>query len=108
MQAINTEWTTAEEEVAKKAFDMAYKREIGALIDSVRYRASSLAEIEEMWRLHDFLSVKRHEVDGRYDYRLSTIVFVFAGLVKDGWLSLNELEGLNADKIAKIAALTCM
>ncbi|MFN5301153.1 MAG: hypothetical protein ACK6CP_20655, partial [Pseudanabaena sp.] len=65
MQAINTEWTTTEEEVAKKAFDIAYKREIGALIDSVRYRASSLAEIEDMWRLHDFLSVKRHEVDGR-------------------------------------------
>ncbi|MFN5727054.1 MAG: hypothetical protein ACK48D_10070, partial [Pseudanabaena sp.] len=55
MQAINTEWTTTEEEVAKKAFDIAYKREIGALIDSVRYRASSLAEIEDMWRLHDFL-----------------------------------------------------
>jgi hypothetical protein len=108
MQAINTEWTTTEEEVAKTAFDMAYKREVGALIDSVRYRASSLAEIEDMWRLHDFLSVKRHEVDGRYDYRLPTLVFVFAGLVKDGWLSLNELEGLNADKIAKIAALTCM
>ncbi|MFN7789444.1 MAG: hypothetical protein ACK5QY_13735 [Pseudanabaena sp.] len=36
------------------------------------------------------------------------MVFVFAGLVKDGWLSLNELEGLNDDKIAKIAALTCI
>jgi len=33
MQATNTEWTTTEEEVAKKAFDIAYKREIGALID---------------------------------------------------------------------------
>jgi Photoprotection regulator fluorescence recovery protein len=108
MQAINIDWTTTEEVVARKAFDIAYKREIGALIDSVRYRASSLAEIDDMWRLHDFLSVKRHEVDGRYDYRLSTLIFVFAGLVKDGWLNLNELEGLNVDKIAKIAALTCM
>jgi len=82
MQAINTEWTTTEEEVAKKAFDIAYKREIGALIDSVRYRASSLAEIEDMWRLHDFLSVKRHEVDGRYLYVI-TYIAVLNGLWKD-------------------------
>lgn len=105
---MNAEWTTVEENTARKAFDIAYKREISALIDSVRYKAASLSEIEDMWRLHDFLSVKRHEVDGRYDYNLPMLIFVFAGLVKDGWLSIDELEGLNSDKIAKIAALTCM
>ena len=108
MQLINSEWTITEEEVARKAFDIAYKREISSLIDSVRYKASNLAEIDDMWSLHDFLSVKRHEVDGRYDYHLPMLVFVFAGLVKDGWLNLSELEGLNTDKIAKIAALACM
>ncbi len=108
MQVMNAEWTTVEENTARKAFDTAYKREISALIESVRYQASSLAEVDDMWRLHDFLSVKRHEVDGRYDYHLPMLVFIFAGLVKDGWLSLDELEGLNANKIAKIAALACM
>ena len=105
---MNAEWTTTEEDIAKRAFDIAYKREITSLIDLVRSKASSLAEIDDMWRLHDFLSVKRHEVDGRYDYRLPMLIFIFAGLVKDGWLTLSELEGLNADKIAKITALTCM
>jgi hypothetical protein len=105
---MNAEWTTTEEDIARRAFDIAYKREISSLIDSVRFKASSLAEIDDMWRLHDFLSVKRHEVDGRYDYRLPMLIFIFAGLVKDGWLNLSELEGLNADKIAKIAALACM
>ena len=108
MQVMNSEWTAVEENTARKAFDTAYKREISALIDSVRCRAASLSEIDDMWSLHDFLSVKRHEVDGRYDYRLPMLVFVFAGLVKDGWLSLDELEGLNSNKIAKIAALACM
>lgn len=108
MQVINPEWTTTEEAIAKKAFDIAYKREIESLIDSVRCQVDSLVEINDIWNLHDFLSVKRHEIDGRYDYRLPMIIFVFAGLVKDGWLSINELEGLNADKIAKIMALTCM
>ncbi|MBD2188988.1 hypothetical protein [Pseudanabaena mucicola] len=108
MQVMNAEWTTTEETAARKAFDIAYKREIGALIDSVRHRASSVNEIDDMWRLHDFLSIKRHEVDGRYDYQLSMLVFVFAGLVKDGWLSIDELEGLSTDKISKIAALASM
>jgi phage terminase large subunit-like protein len=108
MQVINHEWTRTEEEEARKAFDIAYKREVEALIYSVRHQIDSLVEIEDMWRLHDFLSVKRHEIDGRYDYQLSILVFVFADLVKAGWLTINELDGLNADKIAKIAALTSM
>ena len=108
MQVMNSGWTQVEEDVARKAFDIAYQRETSALIESVRYRASSLTEIEDMWRLHDFLSVKRHEVDGRYDYNLPTLIFVFAGLVKDGWITVQELEGLDADKIAKIVALTYM
>jgi hypothetical protein len=108
MQVTNVEWTTIEENTARQAFETAYKREISALIDSVRCRASSLSEIDDMWSLHDFLSVKRHEVDGRYDYHLPMLVFVFAGLVKDGWLNIDELEGLNANKIAKIAALASM
>ncbi|PZO39209.1 MAG: hypothetical protein DCF19_14660 [Pseudanabaena frigida] len=108
MQAINAEWTSTEEDIARRAFDIAHKREITSLIDLVRAKVNSLTEIEDIWRLHDFLSVKRHEIDGRYDYRLSILVFVFAGLVKDGWLNINELEGLNTDKIAKISALACM
>lgn len=108
MQVMNAEWTITEETTARKAFDVAYKREITALIDSVRLRASSVKEIDDMWSLHDFLSVKRHEVDGRYDYRLPILLFVFAGLVKEGWLSIDELEGLSRDKIAKIAALASM
>jgi hypothetical protein len=108
MQVMNAGWTEIEEKIARRAFEIAYKRETEALIDSVRYKASCLTEIEDMWRLHDFLSVKRHEVDGRYDYSLPMLVFVFAGLIKDGWITLNELEGLTSDKIAKIVALTYM
>jgi hypothetical protein len=106
MQVINVGWTQIEEDVARRAFEIAYKRETNALIDSVRHKASCLTEIEDMWHLHDFLSAKRHEVDGRYDYNLPMLVFVFAGLIKDGWITLKELEGLNSDKIAKIVALT--
>jgi Photoprotection regulator fluorescence recovery protein len=59
-------------------------------------------------RLHNFLSTKRHEIDGKYDYNYSVLVFVFATLIKQGWLHLDELKGLEQDKITKITSLSRM
>jgi hypothetical protein len=108
MQVSDAEWSTIEQKIAQEAFERAYQREIQALIEQVREQANAIAEIEDMWHLHDFLSARRHEVDGKYDYTYSMLVFIFARLVKEGWLHLNELEGLDKSKIAKIAALSRM
>ena len=108
MQVSEAEWTDVEKKIARTAFDQAYKREVEALLKQVREEASKLMELGDLWRLHDFLSAKRHEVEGKYDYEYSVLLFVFAGLVKEGWLHLNELEGLDKDKLSKIAALTRM
>jgi len=102
------DWSTTEQELAQAAFNRAYEREIQALIDAVNKRAGTITDLSEMWHLHDFLSAKRHEVDGKYDYRYPVLIFVFARLVKEGWLHLNELEGLAADKLAKVNALARM
>ncbi len=101
-------WSNIEENVAKEAFEKAYQREITTLIEEVRVKASGIAEIKDMWILHDFLSARRHDIDGKYEYRNSVLIFVFARLVKEGWLNINELEGLDRDKLAKIAALARM
>jgi Photoprotection regulator fluorescence recovery protein len=108
MQVSEAEWSKIEQEIAQEAFERAYQREIKALIEQVRERANAIAQLEDMWHLHDFLSARRHEVDGKYDYTYSMLVFIFARLVKEGWLHLNELEGLDKSKIAKIAALSRM
>ncbi len=54
------------------------------------------------------LSTKRHEIDGKYAYDSSTIVFDFARLVKEGWLHLDELKGLKPEMLSKISALARM
>jgi len=36
------------------------------------------------------------------------LLFVFASFVKDGLVSLEELEGFSADKLAKIGAMSRM
>jgi len=101
-------WSSDEQTIAKHAFDLAYGRETETLIHALRNRFGSMASVDAVWDLHDFLSGKRHEMDGRYDFRFATLLFVFANLVKDGLLSLEDLQGLSADKIAKISAMSRM
>lgn len=108
MQVSDIEWSKTEEKIAEEAFRRAYEREINALIQEVREQASTLNELQDMWQLHDFLSARRHDIDGKYDYRYSVLIFVFARLVKEGWLHLHELEGLEKDKLTKVAALARM
>ncbi len=92
--------------MAEVAFSTAYRREIDSLVRVVREQAGTLATTDDIWQLHDFLSARRHELDGKYDSRESALIFVFSSLVKDGWLSLEELTGLAPEKVSKISALT--
>ncbi|MBW4621879.1 MAG: hypothetical protein KME17_21265 [Cyanosarcina radialis HA8281-LM2] len=103
-----TSWSELEKKVAQVAFNRAYDREITALIAEVRDRASTIAAIDDLWQLHDFLSARRHQIDGKYDYDYASLLFVFARLIEDGWLHLDEMEGLDRDKLSKVAAIASM
>jgi len=98
-------WTASEQTIAREAFDKAYGRAIEQLVLVVRHRAAALSSAESIWALHDFLSIERHTIEGRFDFRLEGLLFVFASLVKEDLLKLEELEGLEADKLAKISAM---
>lgn len=108
MPVSEAKWTDLEKEIARTAFDKAYKREVEALLKQVREEAGTIAEVEDLWRLHDLLSAKRHEMEGKYDYRYSSLIFIFAGLLKEGWLQISDLAGLDQDKLTKVAALARM
>jgi hypothetical protein len=106
---MNTElagWTEQEQVVAREAFDRAYARAVVVLIDKVKQRSEGLETAEMLWQLHDYLSIERHTMEGRFDFRLNGILFVFASLVKDGLLRMEELAGLAADKRDKISAMS--
>ena len=103
-----TQWSKAEETIAKQALKKAYQRETAALIANVRDSASSIAKLEDLWYLHDLLSTKRYEIDGKYTYDASRVVFDFASLVKEGWLTLEDLQGLKPEMLSKISALARM
>ncbi len=108
MQVNEIGWSVGEQAIAKTAFERAYEREISSLINEVRKAASLIGSLDDVWQLHDFLSARRHNIDGRYDFDYTSLMFVFAGLLKEGWLSLQDLDGLGKDKLAKISSLSRM
>jgi hypothetical protein len=99
-------WSDSELSVAREAFDRAYERAIEQLVSTVRSRSAALNSADAVWALHDFLSIQRHTMEGRFDFQLEGILFLFAGLVKDELLGLEELAGLERDKLSKIAAMS--
>ena len=104
--AIAESWSERETSIAREAFERAYARAIDNLVLAVRTRSAALSSAETIWDLHDFLSIERHTMEGRFDFRLEGLLFVFASLVKDDLLQLEELSGLDSDKLAKIAAMS--
>ena len=108
LEVSKNQLSATEEKIAKQALQRAYEREISALMNNVRDRATSLNKIEDLWDLHDLLSTKRYEIDGKYVYNFSSIVFDFANLVKQKWLYLEDLQGLPSEMLSKISALARM
>ncbi|NES86009.1 MAG: hypothetical protein F6K10_34085 [Moorea sp. SIO2B7] len=108
MESNTPQWSETEKKIAHKALNKAYARETETLIAEITQKASQITKINDVWSLHDYLSAKRYDIDGKYDDRDSTSFFVFAELIKEGWLHPDELAGLSPDKRAKVAALVRM
>ncbi|MCP9915537.1 hypothetical protein [Cyanobium sp. ATX 6F1] len=102
------DWSDDEQETARVAFALAYERDLADLTRSVQELSSSIVTLDQVWGLHDYLSTRRYEFDGKYDFKPSSLLFTFAGMVKDGLLEISELEGLDHNKLAKITALSRM
>jgi hypothetical protein len=102
---IEQSWSKKEKTVARRAFEGAYEKECKDLIKQIQKRASEAEGPADIWRLHEFLTKRIKEIGNKYDYRYSMLILVFARLMQEGWLTVDEMEGLNEDKIAKIRYL---
>lgn len=101
-------WSPTEETLARELFGRALRREVEALIVRLRLDAADLQDQDDIWRLHDFLSIQRHAIEGRSQFQLIGLLFVFADFLRQGLVEAEELEGLSADKQAKIKAMALM
>lgn len=108
MSLTQTGWSTQEKQIAEQILQQAYQKEVAFLIDRVRQTVTNLTEIDELWQIHDLLSAKRYDLDGKYDARESMLVFTLAELIKESAITLQDLDGLQKDKLAKISSLAKM
>ena len=101
-------WSATEKKVAREAFDRAIERERAAIRSEAAAMLAEAGDDEVIWRLHNFLSKKRRQFDQKYDFRYSQLIWVFANLMADGWVTEEDLAGLRPDKIEKIKGLVAI
>lgn len=92
-------WSKVEKGIAKRAFDAARDRETLSVANEVKSMAGSLQDPYDAWRIHDYLTEKGKEMNQKYDYRYSMLLLIFPRLIREGWLELDELDGLAEDKL---------
>jgi len=95
-------WSPAEKAIARKAFDLALRRELEAVILETKRKAAKIQEPYGLRELEQYLTQRRQEIDRKYDYRYSVLPLILADLLSHGRLNENELHGLGEDKLGYI------
>jgi hypothetical protein len=93
-------WSKAEKKIAKEAFDKAYQRESKNIIKEIK--EYKLEQPDDIWSLSELLHEREKEINNIYDYRYSQLTMVFGILIKRGFLSIEELDGLSDEKLEQI------
>jgi hypothetical protein len=95
-------WSRSEKAIARKAFDVALKRELQEVIQEAKQMTSQIQQPSDLWDLEHYLTGCRKEIDHKYDYRYSQLTLVFGKLLGEGRLGEEELRGLGEDKLKSI------
>jgi hypothetical protein len=95
-------WSPAEKKVARAAFNAALARECGAIRHEVEAMLKRSSDPADIWRVHEYLSEKRREIDQKYDFRYSRLTSVLGRLFAEGWVGEEEIVKLKPEKIAQI------
>jgi hypothetical protein len=101
-------WSEKEKDIARRAFEIALEREGLELLSRLKEMVNKARNREDVWKIHDFLTKRRKDIDQKYDYRYSVLIPVFGRLVREGRIGLDELEGLDEDKISKIKMMASL
>jgi hypothetical protein len=98
----NLKWSESEKKLSRRVFEAALEAELSEILAEFKSKAAAAATAEAMWALEEYLAQKRREVDGKYDYRYSQLLFVFGRLVREGRLQEEQLSGLAPEKLSYI------
>jgi hypothetical protein len=95
-------WSAAEKKLACQLFEKAFEDELAETLATFKSKAQEASLPEDMWAVRDFLSDRQRDIDSKYDYRYSQLIFVFGRLLRERRIRHEQLAGLDDDKRAMI------
>ena len=98
-------WSATERKVARKAFDSAFQKECSQVLSNVKKMAMDASKPPDLWDILRYLEERLKEVERKYDYRYGVLPYLFARLLNEGWISLEDIAGLGEDKIEHIRTM---
>ena len=95
-------WSKSDKKIARELFELAKKRDYEDLLKLIQLKSQNFITPQSIWDLKDFLNFKAKEFDQKYDYRYSILDDVFAKLILENLLNLNDLKLLSKEKQEQI------
>src|SRR5215470_10915539 len=86
-------WSRPEKAIAHRVFDAALKRELHEVMQEAKQRANHMKEPADVWELERYLTRRRKDIDGKYDFRSSRLTRVFGRLLYERRIGEQELRG---------------
>jgi hypothetical protein len=99
-------WSKKEKEISRKIFDSAYQKEYDSIRNTVLKMTKENDKLNEIWKIGNYIYEKRKEIDHKYDYRYSILLHVFGQLLSEHWFKIEDLDGLDEEKIKRIICLS--
>jgi hypothetical protein len=101
-------WSVSEKKLARCLFEAALAGELAEVMAEFKAKAAAVAHPDDMWSIQEYLFRKQREVDEKYDYRYSQLLFVFGRLVREGRLREAQLAGLSEEKLSFIRRIASL
>jgi hypothetical protein len=99
-------WSDAEKKIARRVFDQALQQELAEVVRKVKEMARDIKEPSDLWKIEEYLTKRRKAIDTDYDYRYSQLPLVFGLLVRKGRIRVEDLQGLDEEKLAFVRFMT--
>ena len=101
-------WSLAEKNLSRKVFEQALESELREVIAEFKAKAAATSAPEEMWNVRKFLDSRERDIQEKYDYRYSQLIFVFGRLIREGRLQEEQLAGLSEEKLTFIRRIASL
>ena len=83
-------WSRSEKVIAREVLKAALKRELRELMQETKRMAGQVTKPADMWALERYLTQRRKEIDGKYEFRSSRLTQTFGRLLCERRVSEDE------------------